>query len=218
MRRPSPDQIALRRDSDWIRAEAPACGVPDFVAATAVRVCEALYRRPFWVPRKNNNMLGVRVACIYHAGVIHEAPRDYRELADAARVPRRSVKNMVAATQCGHDDVARRVFRGCSHRSWPARIRVSDMLSRFVASLPWLSPSTERALRAECLKASEALGPALDNHCPNTVMTALVAYTVSSLEELGNADPRACYRCPAGQRFGEIVTALELRGCRGGER
>jgi hypothetical protein len=107
---------------------------------------------PFWVHKKNNNLMGVRVACLFHAAVIEEAPREYKALADAAGVPRRSVKNMIAVTQAGHDEVARRVYRGCRHRSWPARVCVASMVPGFLSELPWMSDRTARMAISECNK------------------------------------------------------------------
>lgn len=172
------------RDAKWIRAAAARSSLPPRVALTAVEIARALAERPFWVPRKNNNLMGVRVACLYHAAVIEECPRDYKTLADDNGVPRRSVKNMISVTQCGHDDVARRVFRGCRHRSWPARIRAAGMVPAFLAAVPWMSDKTRKRVACSSQKAAEVIGSALDNHCPKTIMASLVACSIMSSASL----------------------------------
>ena len=149
-----------------------------------MEIAKALAERPFWVPKKNNNLMGVRVACLYHAAVIEECPRDYKTLADDNGVPHRSVKNMISVTQCGHDDVARRVFRGCRHRSWPARIKVIGMVPAFLAGIPWMTDATRKRLACLSHKTAESVGSALDNHCPKTVMASIVARTIMESEAL----------------------------------
>jgi transcription initiation factor TFIIIB Brf1 subunit/transcription initiation factor TFIIB len=174
---------AKARDASWIREMVSRCGLPHSVLATAVDISQSLLDRPYWVARKNNNLLGVRVACIYHATVINETPKDYKELADITAVPRRSVKNMIAVTQCGHDEVAKRFFRGCGYRSWPAKISVSGMIPRYLSRMGWIEEKTSRRLQCRCLKTAEAVGTSLDNHCPNTILAGIVAYTVWRCED-----------------------------------
>jgi hypothetical protein len=178
------------KDYRWIRDAADACALPPRVADTAVDIAASVAARPFWVHRKNNNLLGVRVACLFHAAVIHETPRDHRDLADACGVPRRSVKNMIAVTQPGHDDVARAVFRGCGTRTWQARTSVASMIPRFLSGMPWLTEATTRLACAACLRTAEAVGGAMDNHCPKTIMVGVVAYSVWSSESLTSAFAR----------------------------
>jgi hypothetical protein len=172
------------RDAKWIREAAARCALPHRVSATAVEIARALAERPFWVPKKNNNLMGVRVACLYHATVIEECPKDYKALADANGVPRRSVKNMISVTQCGHDDVARRVFRGCRHRSWPARIKAVGMVPAFLSSVPWMTDATRKRVSCSSKKEAETVGATLDNHCPKTVMASLVARAIMGSEAL----------------------------------
>ena len=177
----------LARDSRWIREASHRCGLHPRVAETATEVARALADRPFWVHKKNNNLMGVRVACLFHAAVIEEAPREYKALADAAGVPRRSVKNMIAATQAGHDEVARRVYRGCRHRSWPARVCVESMVPGFLSELPWMSDRTSRMTISACKKTSEGFGGCIDNHCPRTRLAGTVATAILSTKGLAEA-------------------------------
>lgn len=197
------------KDSKWITDTVAKLKMPGKVAVTAIAIAKSMAERPYWIRKKNNNLLGVCVACIFHATVIEGIAKDPMVLADACGVLRKSVKNMISATQPGHDDVAKTMYRGCRHRSWPARTCIVSMIPEFLASMEWMSSITSRRLICACRKIAEGLGNALDNHCPKTIMAGVVSYSIWSQDamtkavasELTGGESGGCEKCassPAG--------------------